>query len=219
MSGLLDRLLSLPGGVVYLLVAGFVFAEDALFVGFVLPGETAAVLGGVAASRGNVSLVGMLVVVVAAAILGDSVGYEVGRRLGPQLLGTRLLRRRAQRVDAARAFLARRGGGAVFLGRFVAFFRAVMPALAGVAGMPYRRFLAYNASGGLLWGSAAVLLGYLAGNSYATVERTAGRGAALTVTALALLGLLAWHVRRRCARRVHRDAAANGDDDLGTTTT
>ena len=186
---------------VFLVVAALVFAEDALFVGFVLPGETAAVLGGVAASMGHVSLPVMVLVVIAAAIVGDSVGYEVGKRLGPRLLRSRLLRRRAQRLDQARQFLARRGGAAVFLGRFTAFFRAVMPALAGVAEMPYRRFLVFNATGGIVWGTGAVVLGYLAGSSYAVIEKTAGRAA--SVVALLLVGALlaGWSVRSAARRR------------------
>jgi membrane protein DedA with SNARE-associated domain len=198
---MLSQLLGLHGVVVFLVVAALVFAEDALFVGFVLPGETAAVLGGVAASVGHVSLPVMVLVVIAAAIVGDSVGYEVGKRLGPRLLRSRLLRRRAQRLDQARQFLARRGGAAVFLGRFTAFFRAVMPALAGVAEMPYRRFLVFNAAGGIVWGTGAVVLGYLAGSSYAVIEKTAGRAA--SVVALLLVGALlaGWSVRSAARRR------------------
>ncbi len=155
-----------------------VFAEDALFVGFVLPGETVAILGGVAANRGHVSLAAVIAVVVVAAIVGDSVGYEVGRHLGPRILGLRVLRRpqRQRRLADAQELLARRGGSAVFLGRWVAFFRAVMPALAGTARMPYPKFLAFNAAGGLVWGTAVVLAGYLAGASYAKVEKALGPG-------------------------------------------
>jgi membrane protein DedA with SNARE-associated domain len=193
MSGLLTRLLALNGLVVYLIVAALVFAEDALFVGFVVPGETAAILGGVAASLGHVSLPLMIAIVVAAAIVGDSVGYEIGRRLGPRLLDTRLLRHRRDRLENATDLLARRGGAAVFLGRFVAFFRAVMPALAGAAKMPYARFLAYNAAGGLVWGSGSVLVGYLAGNSYQAVQQYVGRGIAVAVAAI--VGLVIWRVR------------------------
>ena len=79
MTGLLDHLFNLNPVWVYLVVTALVFAEDALFVGFVLPGETAAVLGGVIASRGHVHLTLVIVLVVAAAILGDTVGYELGR--------------------------------------------------------------------------------------------------------------------------------------------
>jgi membrane-associated protein len=197
----LNQLLGLHGAAVYLIVGLLVFAEDALFVGFVVPGETAAVLGGVAASRGHVSLTVICAVVVVAAIVGDSVGYEIGARYGTRLLSVRVLRSRRPRIDAARATLARRSGLAVFLGRFVAFLRAVMPFLAGTSRMRYRRFLAYNAAGGLLWGIASVLLGYLAGNSYAAIEKTFGRVVALVVAAIVVVAL-AWSIRRRRRERV-----------------
>src|SRR5947209_16865733 len=82
LSGLVDKLLHVPGWVVLAVVAAVVFGEDALFVGFVLPGETVAVLGGVAARLGNVPLAGVLAVVVIGAIVGDTVGYEIGKHLG-----------------------------------------------------------------------------------------------------------------------------------------
>ncbi|GAA5024976.1 DedA family protein [Actinopolymorpha pittospori] len=196
MHWLTDWLLALHGLPLYALVGLVVFAEDAVFVGFVFPGEIAAILGGVDASIGHASLTTVIIVVVVAAILGDTVGYEVGRHLGPRLLATRVLSRHAERVDSARALLARRGGGAVFLGRFVAFFRATMPALAGTARMPYPRFLAYNAAGGVVWGVAAVLIGDLAGTSYAVVENTFGRVSALVVVVVVLTTIAVWRVRR-----------------------
>jgi membrane-associated protein len=201
-SGLVDRLLGLPGWLVLLVAGLVVFAEDALFVGFVLPGETVALLAGAAAKLGHVSLTGVLIVVVVAAIVGDTVGYEVGRHLGPRVLQLPVLRTRRSRLDDAQDLLARRGGTAVFLGRWIAFFRAVMPALAGVARMPYPRFLAFNAAGGLAWGAAVVLVGYVAGASYARVEQSLGRDAALAVLALVLVAVVVWRVRgrRRAAR-------------------
>jgi membrane protein DedA with SNARE-associated domain len=196
-SGLVDRLLGLPSWLVLLIAGLVVFAEDALFVGFVLPGETVAVLAGAAAKLGHVSLAGVLVVVVVAAIAGDTVGYEIGWHLGPRILDLPFLQKRRRRLDAARDFLARRGGSAVFLGRWVAFFRAVMPALAGTARMPYRRFLAFNAAGGLAWGATVVLVGYAAGASYAQVEKLVGRDAAVVVLVVALLALAGWRFSRR----------------------
>jgi membrane-associated protein len=89
----------------------------------------------------------------------------------------------------------------VFLGRSIAFFRAVMPALAGMALMPYRRFLVANAAGGLVWGVATVLLGYVAGNSYERVEKTFGRGAAIAFAALLLAAVAVWVLRRRRSER------------------
>ncbi len=209
MTAFLDQVLGAAPWAVLLVVGLVVFAEDALFVGFVLPGETAAILGGVAAHRGHVAFVAVLAVVVVAAIVGDSVGYEVGRLIGPRVLASRLLERRRERIGQAQDFLARRGGWAVLLGRWVAFFRAVMPALAGVARMPYRTFLPFNAAGGIVWGSVVVTAGYLAGASYAAVEKALGRDAALVVLAVVLVGLLVWHLRKRIANgRASRDAAA-----------
>jgi membrane-associated protein len=213
---LLDQLLGLHGLVVYLIVGLLVFVEDAMFVGFVVPGETAAILGGVAASRSHVSLTLICAVVVAAAILGDSVGYEIGARYGTRLLSLRVLRRRRQRIDAARAILAGRGGLAVFLGRFVAFLRAVMPFLAGTSHMRYRRFLAFNAAGGLVWGTGAVLVGYLAGNSYAAIEKTFGRVAGLVVAAIVVIGLVVWSIRgRRREVGLPDDRRADASDTEG----
>jgi len=197
MSGLVDRVLGLPGWLVLLITGLVVFAEDAVFVGFIIPGETVAVLAGAAAKLGHVSLAGVLLVVVLAAVVGDSIGYEVGRHVGPRVLDLPILQKRRARLDGAHDLLARRGGSAVFLGRWVAFFRAVMPALAGSARMPYPRFLAFNAAGGLAWGATVVLLGYAAGASYARVEKLAGRDAALVVLAVALVALLVWRLRRR----------------------
>jgi membrane protein DedA with SNARE-associated domain len=200
-SGVLAHVLTVPGWAVLLVVGLLVFAEDALFIGFVLPGETAAVLGGVAARLGHTPLWAVLGTVIGAAVVGDSVGYEVGRRLGPRVLRMPVLDKRRARLDDARDLLARRGGSAVFLGRWIAFFRAVMPALAGTARMPYPRFLLFNAAGGLVWGAVVVLLGYAAGASYATVEKSFGRGSALAVLVLAIGAVTAWRVRHHRAER------------------
>ncbi|MDQ0819601.1 membrane-associated protein [Arthrobacter sp. V4I6] len=205
MTELLDSLLNVPPALAYVLVTCLVFGEDALFVGFVLPGEMAAVLGGVIASRGNAELELMMLLVVLAAIAGDSVGYAVGKHAGPRLLNLRVFRSKRSELEAAQDLLRRRGGAAVFLGRFIAFFRAVLPALAGAAHMPYRRFLAFNAAGGIVWGSGFVLLGYLAGNSYEAVAKAAGRDIAVFVFLLAIGVIVTWRVgkgrRKRRAKR------------------
>jgi membrane protein DedA with SNARE-associated domain len=196
LSSAVTHILSAPAWLVCLLAFGIVFAEDALFVGFVLPGETAAILAGVAASLGHAPVALVLVVVVAAAITGDTVGYEVGRHFGTRILASGRLDSHRDRLDRARELLVRRGGAAVFLGRWTAFFRAVMPALAGTARMPYPRFLAFNAAGGLLWGIVVVLVGYLAGRSYAKVEHVFGWGAAAAVALVVLVAVVVWQVRK-----------------------
>ena len=196
-TSLLQQLLHVPAPVVLLVVGALVFGESAVFIGFVLPGETAVLLGGFLASTGRIPVVALGVVVVVAAIVGDSVGYEVGRRFGPRLLRTRLLGRHAHRLEGARRFLDGRGASAVFLGRFTAFLRAVTPGLAGLTGMRYRRFLVYNAAGGLVWGLGCAAAGYLAGSSYESVAGHLGEGGAVAAALVVLLGLLAWRVNRR----------------------
>jgi membrane protein DedA with SNARE-associated domain len=199
-SQFVDRILGLPGWLVLVVAGAVVLAEDALFVGFVLPGETVALLAGAAAKVGHASLAGVLVVVVLAAVVGDTIGYEVGRHLGVRVLRVRFLDRRRERIDSARDFLARRGGSAVFLGRWIAFFRAVMPFLAGSSRMRYPKFLAWNALGGLAWGATVVLLGYAAGASYKKVESSLGTGAAIAVLVVVVIGVVVWRVRRHRAR-------------------
>jgi membrane-associated protein len=195
-SSLLDGILGLDPLLILAVTGLLVFAEDAVFVGFVIPGETAAVLAGVGAGLGHVPLPLSLLVVVGAAIVGDSVGYEVGRVFfGPRVLTSPLLRRHSLRIERAQAFLRRRGGIAVFLGRFTAFFRAMMPALAGASRMPYRRFLLWNAIGGLVWGCLFVVLGYVAGTSYHQVEKQVGRGIAVGLAVLVVTAVVVWRVR------------------------
>lgn len=193
----IDHVLGAPAWVVYAVVGAFVFIEDAVFVGFVIPGETVAVLGGATARLGHTELALVLLVVVAAAIIGDSVGYEVGKKLGPSVLNHRILTRHRGRLDSAQDFLRERGGSAVFLGRWTAFFRAVMPALAGVSRMPYRRFLPWNAIGGLTWGVVVVLVGYAAGAGFERAASVIGRGSAVAVGVVAVGAFLVIRHRRR----------------------
>ena len=197
MTSLLHLLLHVPSAVVLAAVGGMVFGEAAFFLGFVVPGETAVLLGGFLASTGRLSVVTLALVVVAAAIIGDSVGYEVGRKIGPRMLRTRLLRKHEHRVEGARRFLDGRGASAVFIGRFTAFLRAVTPGLAGLSRMRYRRFLAYNAAGGLVWGVGVVVAGYLAGSSYEQVAHRLGQGGAVAIGVLVVAALVVWRWRRR----------------------
>ncbi|WP_127357617.1 DedA family protein [Actinacidiphila soli] len=208
MNAITDWLAGLSGAVVYAVVAALVFCEDALFFGFVLPGETAVVLGGVLASQHHVSVYWLALCVVLAAIAGDSVGYEIGHRFGPRILTTRPLRRHQGRIADAQDLIRRRGPVAVFLGRFIAFFRAMMPALAGASHMPYRTFLLFNAMGGIAWGVGFTLLGYFAGSAYTQIEHTVGRVLALVLAAIVIAALVVWHFRRR--RAAHREPGDAG---------
>lgn len=202
MSSIVGDLVHLSGPVAYLAVAALVFGETAVFLGFVIPGETAAVLGGVLASRGHVSLPLLMLVVALAAVLGPLVGYEIGRRLGGRLVASRALRRVHGQVERAQAMLRTRGGTAVLIGRFVAVLRALMPAVAGTARMSYRTFFFYNAVGGVVWGVGYCLLGYAAGSAYAAIEARVGAGVAIAVAVAIVAAVVIWAVRR------HRRARA-----------
>jgi membrane-associated protein len=195
-SAITSSLGHMSGLVAYAVVAALVFGETALFFGFVLPGEIAVVLGGVLASRGRVSLLLMMLVVVVAAIIGPLVGYEIGRRMGGRVVASRPLRRMSPTVDKAGAALNARGAVAVLVGRFTAVLRALMPALAGTARMPYRTFVIYNAIGGFIWGVGYCLLGYLAGSAYTVIEREVGTGFAIAITVLVLAAIAVWALRR-----------------------
>jgi membrane-associated protein len=195
-GSLVEKLLHLDPLWIYVIVALLVFLEDAVFIGFAIPGETAAIVAGVASSLEHVDLGLAIVIVVSAAILGDSVGYEVGKHFfGPKVLHSGLLSRHRARIDGAHDFLRRRGGIAVFLGRFTAFFRAMMPALAGSAHLPYRTFLKWNAIGGVVWGTLWVVVGHIAGSSYHAIEQKVGRSSGIAAVVLVVLLLVIWKIR------------------------
>lgn len=213
-SVIIDPLLHLDGPAAYALVGILAFAEAAVLVGFVLPGETAVILGGVLAYRHSVSLPVMMLVVVIAAIVGDTVGYEVGKRYGDRVLNLAIFDRHRAGVEAGRSRVLAIGGRAVLLARFTAFLRAVMPGIAGTVKMRYRTFLVWNAAGGLIWGVGFTLLGYLAGASYQRIEGYAGRFSEV-VLAAAVVVALGWWIRRR---RQEPPPAAD-DADIGAAQT
>lgn len=173
-TAILDRILHLPPGWVFTVVALLVFAEAAVFIGFIFPGETAVILGGVVASGGHVNIFTLCALVVIAAIAGDTVGYWVGHRWGDKVLDLKLLAHRRGSINKALNLLRSRGSLAVIVGRFTAFLRAVMPGLAGVSKMQYSRFLLANATGGIVWGTLFTLLGYWLGSAYHKAEKYAG---------------------------------------------
>ena len=215
LSFLLEKIQSLPGSLVYLVVALLVFGEAALFIGFVLPGETSVIVAGVVASQGHVNVVILCVLVAAAAIIGDSVGYAVGARYGPRLLELRVLRSRRQFLDRALDALTRRGLTYVFIGRFTAFLRAVIPGLAGMSHLHYRRFLAANAAGAIVWAVLYTLLGYFAGHALNSIERYSGWAASgLLVVIIAIVVGVYLHHRRREARDASAWQREHPDTDL-----
>lgn len=171
----------------YVLIGLLGAAESSAFVGLAIPGETVMMLGGVLVFFGRADLGWMLLAGCLGAVAGDSIGYEIGRFLGPRLMRGRLGRKVGEaRWQRAQGYVRRRGGRAVFLGRFVGVLRALVPAIAGSVEMPYRTFLLYNAAGGILWASAFILLGVAFGRSWRLVERWAGRASLVLLAVIAL---------------------------------
>jgi len=150
----------------------FAFAEAAAFVGFVLPGETSLLIGGVLAHAGVWNVWVFLGAAIAGAIAGDSVGYEVGKHLGPRIKENAFGRFVGEkRWKLAQAIFDRYHGGAIFFGRAQALLRALIPALAGMNKVPYRTFIKWNAAGGIVFSTIVVLLGYQFASSLATLEK------------------------------------------------
>jgi undecaprenyl-diphosphatase len=191
-TDLLDSLGSLAGPSAYLVVAVLAALEASAFVGLFVPGELAMLLGGYIAFQEHADLVTMMVFAALGAVVGDSLGYELGRRLGPSIRRSRFGRRVGEeRWARAEHYLATKGGRAVFFGRFIGVLRALVPALAGVSRMPYRRFLFWNALGGIIWAPSIVGLGYLAGRSYRRVEHYASRVGLVLLVFVAIVAAVA----------------------------
>ncbi len=177
------------------------FAECAIFLGFVVPGETALVLGGALSATGVFPLAAFLPSAVVAVVAGGAVGYGVGSRYGVRIQASRLGQRLGEaRWAAAQSFFDRHGSKAVFFGRSVALLRALIPALAGMSGLAYRSFVLWNVVGGVLWGSAVVVLGYVFAHSLTSLENGL-KYWTYAVVALILLGLVTLHLRRRSRDR------------------
>ena len=190
-------LAAMTTGGVYVVLFALVFVESGLLVGFFLPGDTVLFAAGLLAARegSGLSLPVLAIGVAIAAIAGDAVGYWTGRRLGRPWVERRA-GRAARHLPRAEAFYQRWGVSAVVIARFIPWVRTFTPIVAGMARMPYPRFLAANVVGALLWGSGLITLGYVA---YAVpwVRYAAYAVAGLSVAA----SLLAPVVARRKALR------------------
>jgi membrane-associated protein len=209
MASFVENLLaSVPAWAAYLIVFSLPFLEASIFLGFVFPGETALVFGGVLASRGQVSLLAMVLLAILGAVAGDGIGYAVGRRYGTSLQLSRL----GQVVGAARwqiteDFLQRRGGPAVFLGRFTALLRALVPGAAGMARLSYPTFAIWNLLGGSAWASACVLGGWAVGDVVGKYLSDAG----YVVVGLVIAALVVVLIRHR---RTAKAVSKLQDDEL-----
>jgi len=172
--------------------------------GVPVPGETALIACGVLASQGSLSIVAVIAVASAAAIIGDNLGYWVARKGGRPLLERyRFTGRYAQRyLPRAERFFARHGGKAVFFARFVSVLRVTAAWVAGISRMHWARFLAWNAAGGIAWATLVGLVSYYFGNAVASAIGKYGLYAAGGALLLAAAGYL---LVKRLERRVVKD--------------
>jgi membrane protein DedA with SNARE-associated domain/membrane-associated phospholipid phosphatase len=194
----------------YLLVALMAFAETAAFIGFIAPGEVAVLFGGVLAGEGTLSIVPLIGIVWAAAVLGDTVGFMLGRRLGRNFAlryghYVRLSEERLKRVDS---YFSRDGGKTILAGRWIGFIRPLMPFTAGTSAMPFRRFLPYDVLSAGAWTTTFCLLGFIFWHSFKTLTKVVGRGAlAFGVIVVVVIGGVILYRRLRQAEERRKLAA------------
>ena len=156
----------------YLGVFAIIFAESGLFIGFFLPGDSLLFTAGFLASQGFFSLPLLLVGCFLAAVLGDSVGYTFGRRVGPRLFQREdSVLFHKKNVYKAQAFYEKHGAKTIVIARFIPVVRTFAPIVAGIGQMRYGHFLTYNLVGGLLWAVGVTLAGYFLGNAIPDVDR------------------------------------------------
>ena len=183
----------------YLAIFLVVSLESAAFLGFLMPGEALVFLGGCLASQGVLDVRLLVPLVAVAAILGDSIGYELGRLLQKAwfLRYGHWLGLREEHWKRLEDFFHRHGGKTVFFARFSAFFRILVPFFAGAVRLNYFHFLLFNVLGGVAWAVGSVSIGYLAGASWRAIEHWIGRGALIAVILVVAVVAVLWGVRNK----------------------
>ncbi|HLG90906.1 VTT domain-containing protein [Candidatus Saccharibacteria bacterium] len=154
-----------------LVIAFIVFAESGLLFGFFFPGDTLLLTSGFFAAQGLLPIETLIIIIVMAAVLGDNVGYQTGKHLGPRVFKRRdgIFFRR-EYVERAERFYEKHGGKTIIIARFFPAIRTFAPIVAGVGKMSWLRFASYNVVGGVLWGVGVTLAGYYIGTSFPTID-------------------------------------------------
>lgn len=178
----------------YLIILVMLMLECQALLGFFIPGESLVLLTGFLASQGVFDLQALIIAIAVGAIIGDTIGYELGRHLGLEWL-----RRNGPKVgidpahfDRVDRFIGRHGGKSVFLGHFMHVLRALMPYMAGANRMRYLRFVSFNAAGCVAWASLFTLVGYFVGESWRVVAKWIGRAGVLVGVVVVLVIAFAW---------------------------
>lgn len=156
----------------YVGIFAIIFAESGLLIGFFLPGDSLLFTAGFLASQGFFNIAILCLVTFIAAVLGDNVGYQFGRKAGPRLFkkeNSMLFTK--ENIDRSEAFYKKHGGKAIILSRFVPVIRTFAPIIAGVGKMHFRKFFFYNITGALIWAVGVTLLGYFLGQAIPDAEK------------------------------------------------
>jgi membrane-associated protein len=155
----------------YAVLTAIVFVETGLLIGFFLPGDSLLITAGLVAAAGHLNIWWLNLLLILAAVAGDSVGYAIGRRLGPRLfVRPKSLLFNPRHVERTRGFYARHGARTIVIARFVPIVRTFAPVVAGVGEMEYRRFVFYNVAGGIGWVTSMTWTGYLLGQAVPNIS-------------------------------------------------
>jgi membrane-associated protein len=188
------------GGLAVLIA--IVFAETGLFVGFFLPGDSLLVTAGIFAARGDLDIWTLNIFLSLAAIVGDSVGYTIGWRTGPKIFTREdSVFFRRKHILTAKAFYEKYGGFTIFVARFMPIIRTFAPVVAGVGGMQYRRFVAYNVGGGIFWVLTTTLAGYFLGLMIPNIGERIHTVIAIVIVLSLLPAIVKFAVEKWKARR------------------
>ena len=152
-------------------IGATVFAESGLLIGFFLPGDTLLFGAGIVAAQGTIPLGWLILVVIISAVVGDNVGYSIGRRTGKRLFHKKeSILFKQEHLERAEKFYEQHGGKTIILARFVPVVRTFAPMVAGIGKMPRGKFFLFNIIGGILWGAGLTLLGYWLGSRMPWLE-------------------------------------------------
>ncbi len=180
----------------------FVFAESGLLFGFIFPGDSLLLTAGFFAAQGKLPLIPLLTLVFIAAVLGDNVGYQTGRRLGPKVFNRKDgLFFRQEYISRAQAFYNKHGGMTIVIARFFPVIRTFAPVVAGVGKMKWHYFATYNLVGAALWGVGVIMLGYLIGSASPNIDNYLFVG--VIVIAHGFMFYIIYHVLKDPIRRHH----------------
>jgi membrane-associated protein len=155
-----------------LLIALIIFGESGMFIGFFFPGDTLLLAAGVFAAQGKLSIEAVIAVIAAAAILGDNIGYLIGRKYGRKLFDRPdSLIFRQEYLHRAEAFFRRYGARTMLFAHFVPIVRTFAPAAAGMSNMDHKRFVIYDAIGDIFWATSITMVGYLFGTRIPDIDK------------------------------------------------